>query len=106
MAELRFRTARIQRYARLCPAHASPEEHREFHATIDRQDEDGIVALLARHPSDPTTQRVVEILQRAREIGDRVNILDRALPALPHPEIADCYAELRTLGDAIDSLEA
>jgi len=106
MSDLRFKTTRMKVYARLCPPHVSPEEREVFVQLIDRQDEDGVAAFFARHPEDASSQRVRKILQEAREIGDRINVLDRTLPTLPHVEIGDCYARLRSLGDELDSLEA
>jgi hypothetical protein len=106
MADFRFRSFRMAWYARLLPANVSPEEREAFVRLIDRQDEDGVTAFLARHPGDTASQRLRKILQEAREIGDRLNILDRTLPALPHPEIAQCYERLRTLRDEATSLEA
>jgi hypothetical protein len=106
MGDLRFRTFRMKVYARLCPPHVSPEERESFVQLIDRQDEDGMAAFFDRHPGDAASQRVRKILQEAREIGDRVNVLDRTLPSLPHIEIGECYARLRSLGDELASLDA
>ena len=106
MADLRFRSFRMKMYARLCPPHVSPEEREVFVQLVDRQDEDGMAAFFARHPGDAASQRVRKILQEAREIGDRVNVLDRTLPSLPHTEIGECYARLRSLGDELAGLEA
>ena len=106
MADLRFGTFRMKVYARICPPQVSPEEREAFVQLIDRQDEDGVVAFFARHPGDANSQRVRMILQEAREIGDRINILDRTLPSLPHTEINECYGRLRSLGDELASIEA
>ncbi len=106
MSALRFRSFRMKVYAGLCPPHVSPEEREGFVQLIDRQDEDGMAVFFARHPGDTTSQRVRKILEEAREIGDRINILDRTLPSLPHTEIGQCYARLRSLGDELASLEA
>jgi len=105
MADLRFRTTRVQVLARLCPVHATAEERQEFVATIDRQDEEGVVAFLARHPADPAAQRLLKICRQAREIADRLNTLDRTLPGLPHSEICACYETLRSLERDIVPLE-
>ncbi|MFA5026624.1 MAG: hypothetical protein WC713_02015 [Candidatus Methylomirabilota bacterium] len=104
MANLRFRTSRMQVLARLCPMHATAEERQEFVATIDRRDEEGVVAFLARHPADPAAQRLLEVCRQARQVADRLNLLDRTLPALPHSEICACYETLRSLERDIASL--
>jgi hypothetical protein len=39
-------------------------------------------------------------------LGERINVLDRSLPALPHAEITECYERLRALGNEIGDLEA
>lgn len=106
MADLRFATFRMKAYARLCPPNISPDERELFVRLVDRQDEDGMVAFLSRHPANTKSQQVRKILQEARDIGDRINVLDRTLPSLPHAEISDCYRRLRSLGDEIASLEA
>jgi hypothetical protein len=61
---------------------------------------------LAARPLESRVKRVIEILQEARRLGERINVLDRTLPALPHSEIAQCYDRLRTLGNEIGDLEA
>jgi ferritin-like metal-binding protein YciE len=48
----------------------------------------------------------MEILKEARALGERINVLDRTLPALPHAEIAECYSRLRALGNEIGDMEA
>ncbi len=106
MGDLRFRSFRMKVYAGLCPPHVSPEEREGFVQLVDRQDEDGMAAFFARHPGDASSQRVRKILEEAREIADRANILDRTLPALPHTEIGQCYARLRALGDELAALTA
>jgi hypothetical protein len=106
MADLRFRTFRMKVYARLCPPQVSPEEREVFVQLIDRQNEDGMAVFFARHRGDSTSQRVRKILQEAREIGDRLNVLDRTLPTLPHSEVGECYARLRSLGDELAGIEA
>jgi hypothetical protein len=57
-------------------------------------------------PLDAQTARVIGILKEARELGDRLNAMDRTLPVLPHPEIATCYQRLRALGDEIGDVVA
>jgi hypothetical protein len=106
MAELRFRTFRVKVYARLCPPEVMPEERAAFIQAVDRQDEEGLVEFLCRQPKSASRERVMKILQEARELGDRLNVLDRTLPSLPHPEVHQCYARLRELGDEVAGMEA
>jgi hypothetical protein len=51
-------------------------------------------------------KRLLGILREARELGDRLNAMDRTLPVLPHTEIAACYRRLRALGDEVGDLAA
>jgi len=93
-------------YAGLCQPEVAPEERAAFLEALDRQDEDGLVALLARQATGARGRRAMAILREARELGERIDILDRTLPALPHGELAGCYARLRELEGEIAGLEA
>lgn len=105
MADLRYRTFRAQVYGRLCPANLSAEERASFLEILGQHDEDGLVRFFESHPLDGRAQKALTLLKEAREIADRLNILDRTLPALPHAEIGDAYARLRQLGAEIESLQ-
>ncbi len=106
MADLRYRTFRMQVYARLCPATLAQADREEFLRLLDRNDEDGVQQFFRQLPADANMNRVLTILKEARDIGDRLNVMDRTLPALPHSEISQCYARLRELGNQIGDLEA
>ncbi|HYL81178.1 MAG TPA: ATP phosphoribosyltransferase regulatory subunit [Candidatus Acidoferrum sp.] len=106
MADIRFRTFRLKVYGRLCPAAVSREEREELLNLLDRLDEDGIEEFFKRHPLTAEGARAIAILREARELGERINVLDRVLPVLPHAEITQCYDRLRELGDEIGNLEA
>ncbi len=106
MADLRFRTYRLKVYTGLCPKELSSEERQEFLSLLEHLDEDGVEAFLSRRQPSGEIKRAVEILKEARELGDRINILDRTLPALPHAEITECYSRLRALGNEIGNLQA
>ena len=106
MSDLRFRTFRIKVYTRLLPKDAPPQDRERVAALADRQDEDGVAAFLAGRSLGPQARRAVEILTAARRLGERINVLDRTLPVLPHAEIAECYQQLRVLGNEIADLEA
>jgi hypothetical protein len=73
---------------------------------MDQLDEQGVIAFLERRTLTPQGRRVLDILKAARELGDRINVLDRTLPILPHAEITECYERLRALGAEIAELEA
>jgi hypothetical protein len=106
MADLRYRTFRMKVYARLCPADLSAGDREQLLQLLEALDEDGMEALFAGLPPDPRRQRALEALREARALGDRLNVMDRTLPALPHSEIAGIYERLRALGGVIDELEA
>ncbi len=106
MVDLRYRTFRMKVYARMCPATLASAEREEFVHLLDRLDEDGMEQLFRRLPLDAHMSKLMAILKEARDIGDRLNVLDRTLPALPHSEIAACYSRLRELGEAVGDLEA
>ncbi len=106
MPDLRFRTFRLKVYSRVCPTDLTPEERERFLTLLDQLDEDGMEAFFDERPLDVQTKRVIHILKEARSLGDRVNVLDRTLPVLPHVEITECYHRLRVLGDEIGDLEA
>lgn len=106
MPDLRYRTFRMKVYARLCPRDLAPEERENFLALLDRLDEEGMEAFFGARPLESQVKRVIEILKEARALGDRVNVLDRTLPALPHAEIGECYDRLRALGNEIGDLDA
>ncbi len=102
--DLRFRTFRLKVYTRICPKDLPPNERQEFLSLLDRLDEDGMEAFFGRARLGSEAERVVRVLKEARELGDRINVLDRTIPALPHGEITECYACLRTLGHEIENL--
>jgi hypothetical protein len=106
MADLRYRTFRMKVYARLCPSALSQEAREEFLKLLDRMDEDGMGEFFKQHPLNAEAIRIMGVLREARELGDRINVLDRVLPVLPHAEITECYNRLRVLGDEIGNLEA
>lgn len=106
MPDLRYRTFRMKVYARLCPSDLTPPEREGFLALLDRVDEDGMEIFFGERPLEAPIKRAVQILKEARDLGDRINVLDRTLPVLPHTEITDCYSRLRALGNEIGDLEA
>jgi hypothetical protein len=106
MADLRYRTSRLKMYAQLCPKDLRREDRERFGTLLDDLDEDGIVKFFQQLPLTPQATRVVQILNEARGLGDRLNVMDRTLPSLPHTEIAECYLRLRALGDEIGDLAA
>jgi hypothetical protein len=106
MPDLRYRTFRMKLYARLCPADLSAQDRECFLTLLDRLDEDGMEAIFDERPLEPQTKQIVQILKEARSLGDRLNVLDRTVPALPHAEITECYNRLRNLGNEIGDLEA
>jgi hypothetical protein len=106
MADLRFRTFRIKVYSRLIPSGLSGEERQRFLDLLEHMDEDGMAAFFDRLPLDGERRHAVLILKEARDLGDRLNMIDRTIPVLPHAEIGECYTRLRALGDEIGNLEA
>jgi hypothetical protein len=106
MSDLRYRTFRVGVYARLCPPDLAPRERDRFLALVEQGDEDGMETFFAERPLEERPRRVVRILKEARELGERLNVMDRTLPALPHRETTECYNRLRDLGNEIGDLEA
>jgi hypothetical protein len=106
MSDLRFRTFRLKVYARLLPMDATAQDRAWLMALVDQLDEEGITAFLEARTLAPQVRRVLEVLKAARELGDRINVLDRTLPILPHAEITECYERLRALGAEVADLEA
>jgi hypothetical protein len=97
---------RLKVYAQLLPPETAVRERQEFLGYLDRMDEDAIMGFFDRVPLAGTVKRVLGILREARELGDRLNAMDRTLPVLPHTEIATCYRRLRVLGDEVGDLAA
>jgi hypothetical protein len=93
-------------YARLSPPDLRPRDRERFLRLLDEMDEDGMTGFFQQLPLDAQTARVLAILKEARDLGDRLNAMDRTLPVLPHTEIAACYERLRVLGDEIGDLAA
>ncbi len=106
MPDLRYRTFRMKVYARLCPPGLPPQERERFLTLLDRLDEDGMETFFSEWPLDPQIKGGVQVLKEARDLGERINVLDRTLPVLPHVEITECYNRLRALGRVIGDLEA
>ena len=106
MPDLRYRTFRMQVYARLCPPDLRPPDRERFLRLLEESDEDGMIGFFQQVPLEPRLAHVLGVLKEARELGDRLNAMDRTLPVLPHTEIATCYDRLRTLGNDIGDLIA
>jgi len=106
MPDLRYRTFRLKVYARLCPSDLASADRESFLTLVDRQDEEGMESFFAGRPLEASAKRAVNILKEARELGERINVLDRMLPSLPHAEITECYSRLRALGNEIEDIEA
>jgi len=106
MTDLRFRSFRMKLYARLCPPELVPGDREEYFRLLDEMDEDGMERFFQRVPVDQRLAHVLGILKEARQLGDRLSVLDRTLPTLPHIEITECYRRLRTLGEQVGDLEA
>ena len=106
MPDLRYRTFRLKVYTRLCPPDLTSADRESLLTLLDRQDEEGMESFFAGRPLEASAKRVVNILKEARELGERINVLDRMLPSLPHAEITECYSRLRALGNEIGDIEA
>jgi hypothetical protein len=106
MSDLRYRTSRLKVYAQLLPAATAAAERQRFLEDLDRMDEDAIAGFFQQIPTEGAVRRLLEILRDARDLGDRLNAMDRTLPVLPHTEISACYRRLRALGDEIGDLAA
>lgn len=105
MSDLRYRTFRMKVYAHLCPPDLRAQDRERFLRLLDDLDEDGMIGFFQQLPLNPSLARLLGLLKEARELGDRLNVMDRTLPVLPHSEIAACYERLRALADVIgDSL--
>jgi hypothetical protein len=96
----------MKAYARLVPPDLPAGDREAVSALLDRLDEDEMERLYAALPAQAGRRKVLEILKEARAIGDRLNMMDRTIPALPHSEITQSYARLRELGNQLDELEA
>ena len=101
MADLRYRTFRMKAYAQMCPRDLRSSDRDRFLRLLDEMDEDGMIDFFQQVPLEPKQARAFGMLREAREIGDRLNAMDRTLPVLPHSDIAACYERLRALGDEI-----
>lgn len=106
MPDLRYRTFRMQVYTRLLPPDLRPPDREAFLHLVEKSDEDGMIAFFQQLPLNPRLANVLGVLKEARELGDRLNAMDRTLPVLPHTEIAACYDRLRVLGNEIGDLIA
>jgi hypothetical protein len=104
MTELRYRTSRLRVYAGLCPADAMGQRHAEIAELLDRLDEDGMEALFKELVLEPERLAAAAILREARQLGERLNVMDRMLPSLPHAEIGGCYSRLREIAERLDAL--
>jgi hypothetical protein len=93
-------------YAQLCPPDLRAGDRERVGKLLDDLDEDGMITFFQQVPLTPQAARVVQMLKEARELGDRLNVMDRTLPTLPHTEIAECYHRLRALGDEIGDVLA
>jgi hypothetical protein len=106
MSDLRFRTFRMRIYAGLCSTEGLRTSRARMGELLDRGDEDGMEALVGELPLDAAQREAVNLLREARQIGERLSVMDRTLPSLPHAEIGVCYRRLRELADALDVLLA
>jgi hypothetical protein len=103
MPDLRFSTFRVRVYTEFAPSDLPDADRQRFLDLVEKNDEQGMEAFFAGL-TDTRCQHVVRILREARSLGDRLNVMDRTIPALPHNEIGECYGRLRALGDEVDDL--
>jgi len=103
MPDLRFSTFRMRVYTEFAPPDLPDADRQKFLGLVEKNDEQGMEAFFGTL-TDARRQRVVQILREARSLGDRLNVMDRTIPALPHNEIGECYSRLRALGDEVDDL--
>jgi ubiquinone biosynthesis protein UbiJ len=70
---------------------------------LQSQDEDGMFAVLEGATLHPLARKKLEVLKKAKLVGDRLTELSRTIP-LPHDKIQALYPEIRDLRTEYDRL--
>ena len=103
LRDLRYRRGRLEALYAVQPPHLPEEERVALARLLQAQNEEGMVRHVERLSLTPRSRQRVEIVKKAREVGETLNEFSRLIP-LPHDDIAALYDALRVLKDDYERL--
>ena len=101
--DLRFPQGRVYALRLLDPMTKSRDEEMRWRELLANQEEDSILAFLEGRPLTPEDRKRLDLIKRARAVGDRCNELGKQIP-LDHVAIHQAYDELRQLTWDVEAL--
>ena len=101
--DLRFAQGRVYALRLLDPMTQTREEAQRWRDLVAALDEGGISIFLEGRRLKPEDARRLELIQRAKTVGDRCDELGKQIP-LSHDEIHTAYDELRELTAKVEEL--
>jgi hypothetical protein len=103
MLDIRYRIDRMKALYALKGGGLSDAQSRQLGELLQAQDEEGMLALLEGATLEPVARQKLEILKKAREVGEQLTKLSRIIP-LPHDKIQAMYPAIRDLRTQYDRL--
>ncbi len=101
--DLRFARGRVYALRLLDPMTQTREEAQRWRDLVAALDEEGIYTFLRGRLLKPEDARRLELIKRAKAVGDRCDELGKQIP-LDHDEIHTAYDELRALTAKVEEL--
>jgi hypothetical protein len=101
--DLRFPQGRVNALRLLDPMTTSREDEGRWRELLSAMDEAGIVAFLEGRFLKPEDQTRLDLIKRAKAVGDRCDELGKQIP-LNHVDIPAAYDELRRLTWDVEAL--
>lgn len=96
MLDIRYRVDRMKVMSDLKESGLTGAQAQRLDELHQAQDEDGMLALLGGAALQPAARQKLEIIKKAKVVGDRLTELSRTIP-LPHDKIQGLYPEIREI---------
>jgi hypothetical protein len=103
MLDIRYRIDRMKALYALKGGGLSEAQSQRLDELLQAQDEEGMLALLKGATLERVAREKLEILAKARDVGEQLTKLSRIIP-LPHPQIQALYPAIRDLRTQYDRL--
>lgn len=96
MLDIRYRVDRMKAMYDLKESGLTEAQVQRLEELHRVQDEDGMLALFEGTTLQPVARQKIEIVKRAKQVGDQLTALSRIIP-LPHDKIQALYPKIRDI---------
>lgn len=103
MLDIRYRIDRMKALHALRESGLNETQAQQLDELWRTQDEEGMFALLEGAALSETAKKKLEILEQAKQLGERLTQLSRVIP-LPHEKIQELYPQIRSIKLAYERL--